>query len=356
MHGYTYIIKRLGSQELGSQKERGGKIHRGRYIRMSKEPEVLSEFPPLSETQANDSDVISLRPLKFSSNTRVVCNWVYHNSKREKAQANGRDEYRVYFPQELDDKQMFEGDLVIFRRSSSAAGWFEYYFLWLTPDDPAFADALQCLQVNSLGGKNYAAYDGRLDFFEAAVERIGRHQPQLDSPSLVDLDEHADECETEAQVIIAPNVLERMIAQPNMRGFENLFRDQASFRQFVLTSYGGTCAVTNECLTYRELSNVEAAHIQPRAHRGPYLPTNGVALRRDIHWAFDKGFFTIGDELEIIVHPEILSLNNYLCRFHGKPLARVTYGPFSPDLYFVRYHREHIYGLFRTQCVITPLD
>lgn len=128
MHGYTYIIKRLGSQELGSQKERGGKTHRGRYMLMSKEPQVLSEFPPLSETQANDSDVISLRPLKFSSNTRVVCNWVYHNSKREKAQANGRDEYRVYFPQELDDKQMFEGDLVIFRRSSSAAGWFEYYF------------------------------------------------------------------------------------------------------------------------------------------------------------------------------------------------------------------------------------
>lgn len=353
MAAFTYIIKRLGSQELGSQSVRGGKANRGRYMLMSKDQHVLSEFPLLSETQANDSDVIALHPLYFTSDVRVVCNWVYHNSKREKGQRNGRDEFRIYFPHELDDKEMFGGDLVIFRRISSGDCGYEYYFQWLTPEVPAYSSALQCLESHNLGNKNYAAYSGRLDFFEDAVDDLHQHTKiEAAKSSFEDCDEEAV---SEPQVIINPNVLDRMIVQPSMRGFENLFRDQSSFRQFVLTSYRSTCAITGQCLTYRELSNVEAAHIQPRAHRGPYLPTNGIAMRRDIHWAFDKGFFTIGDELEIIVHPEILPLNNYLCRYHGKPLARVTYGPFSPDMYFVHYHRTHIFGLFRTQGVITVI-
>ncbi len=354
MSAYSYILKRLSSQELGSQTIRGGKTSRGRYMLMSKDQHLLSEFPPLSETQANDSAVIALHPLHFPKDARVVCNWVYHNSKREKGQRNGRDEFRIYFPHELDEKEMFGGDLVILRRISTEAGKFEFYFLWLKPEDPAFAAAFGGLESHSLGSRNYGIYSGRLDFFEDAVAGLSQRS-SAETVKSSDQKNDDDIDDEEPQVIVSPSVLNRMVKQPSMRGFENLFKDQASFRQFVLTSYQSKCAVTNECLAYGEFSNVEAAHIKPRAHGGPYLPTNGIALRRDIHWAFDKGFFTIGDELEIIVHPEILPLHNYLCRYHCKPLARVTYGPFSPDMYFVHYHRDHIFGLFMTQGVITPL-
>lgn len=45
--------------------------------------------------------------------------------------------------------------------------------------------------------------------------------------------------------------------------------------------------------------NLEAAHIWPRSHKGLYLPSNGIALCRDMHWAFDKGMFTVDDNLTV---------------------------------------------------------
>lgn len=350
---YTYIIKQLGSQELGSQSERGGQAKRGRYMLMSKEQAVLSMFPVLSATRANDSDVISLHPLYFSSDTRVVCNWVYHNSKWEKEQSNGRDEFRIYFPHELDNKNMFARDLVIFRKTSLTEDCRDYYFQWLTPDKVEYSLALECFKAHRLAKKNYAVYDGYLDFFENELKHFGKLN--RNSNDRFNQENTYEEIESEPSVIIDPNVLNRIENQSSMRGFENLFRDQSSFREFVITSYNKTCAVTQDCLTYKEFTNVEAAHIQPRAHNGPYFPTNGIAMRRDIHWAFDKGFFTLGDDLEIIVHPEILPLNNYLCKYHNKRLARVSFGPFSPEMCFVEHHRNHIYGLFLKQGVISPL-
>ena len=51
--------------------------------------------------------------------------------------------------------------------------------------------------------------------------------------------------------------------------------------------------------------NLEVAHIWPRSHQGLYLPSNGIALCRDMHCAFDKGMFTIDDNLKVIVHPDV---------------------------------------------------
>ena len=64
--------------------------------------------------------------------------------------------------------------------------------------------------------------------------------------------------------------------------------------------------------------NLEAAHIWPRSHKGLYLPSNGIALCRDMHWAFDKGMFTIGDDFKVIVHPDVES--DYLQQYNNKSL------------------------------------
>ena len=50
-----YYIKKIGFQEAGSPDE-NGKLQRGRYILVSKKSEDF--FPPLSETEFNDFQLI----------------------------------------------------------------------------------------------------------------------------------------------------------------------------------------------------------------------------------------------------------------------------------------------------------
>ena len=67
---------------------------------------------------------------------------------------------------------------------------------------------------------------------------------------------------------------------------------------------------------------------------------------RDIHWAFDKGFFTISDNYKIVVHKEIES--DFLRSFHDKQILLPTNQFFIPNKENLRYHRENVFGLFKT--------
>lgn len=119
-----------------------------------------------------------------------------------------------------------------------------------------------------------------------------------------------------------------------------------SFRDFVMTGYKQKCAITGNVIQYKSFMNLEAAHIWPRSHKGLYLPSNGIALCRDMHWAFDKGMFTIGDDFKIIVHPDVES--DYLQQYNNKSLYIPENAFFRPDINNLHYHQTHIYGLFKT--------
>lgn len=125
----------------------------------------------------------------------------------------------------------------------------------------------------------------------------------------------------------------------------NLF-NSVSFRDFVMTGYKNKCAITGNVIRYGSFMNLEAAHIWPRSHKGLYLPSNGIALCRDMHWAFDKGMFTIDDNFKVIVHPEVES--NYLKKYNRKSLFIPENAFFRPDINNLHYHQTHIYGLFKT--------
>ncbi|MEG0692212.1 MAG: HNH endonuclease, partial [Oscillospiraceae bacterium] len=83
-----------------------------------------------------------------------------------------------------------------------------------------------------------------------------------------------------------------------------------------------------------------------KSHGGEFLPSNGIAMSRDIHWAFDKGFFSLKDDYSIIVHPKTTS--NYLHSFDGKKIKLPSDSFFVPDVANLKYHRENVYGLFLT--------
>jgi predicted restriction endonuclease len=118
----------------------------------------------------------------------------------------------------------------------------------------------------------------------------------------------------------------------------------AAFRDIVLAAYGRRCAITGKYIEVGSYLNLEAAHIRPVAHGGVNLPSNGIALSRDLHWAFDKGAFTLTTDGRVEVHPgidegELLSLK-------GSRISEPTAKFFAPSAEFVSYHRTHVFGLY----------
>ena len=107
-----YYLKKCGFQELGSVRD--GKPQRGRYLLTSMNKEVLAMFPPLSETQLNDSAILPVIPLY--SGKKVYCNFVYHNDKfHGSTAAHPRNEYRLYLNKELEEQILLfsENDIII---------------------------------------------------------------------------------------------------------------------------------------------------------------------------------------------------------------------------------------------------
>jgi predicted restriction endonuclease len=126
-------------------------------------------------------------------------------------------------------------------------------------------------------------------------------------------------------------------------GIEDLF-NAISFRDFVMKGYGSLCAVTKTVIRYGSYMNLEAAHIKPKSHGGFFLPNNGVAMCRDMHWAFDKGFFTLTDKYKIEVHQETSS--EWLRSYDGAEILMPSDPFFRPKASNIQYHRENVFGLF----------
>ena len=65
-------------------------------------------------------------------------------------------------------------------------------------------------------------------------------------------------------------------------------RRHAGFRNAVLSRDDSRCAITGE----RTPQALEAAHLIPARNGENDIPTNGIALRADLHRLFDAGLFT----------------------------------------------------------------
>jgi putative restriction endonuclease len=98
---------------------------------------------------------------------------------------------------------------------------------------------------------------------------------------------------------------------------------QVAFRQRVIRAYQERCALCS--LRHREL--LDAAHITPDSQlEGEPVVSNGVALCKLHHAAFDRLFFAIRPDYVIEVRPSILVEHDGpmlvvgLQQIHGKPL------------------------------------
>jgi putative restriction endonuclease len=97
---------------------------------------------------------------------------------------------------------------------------------------------------------------------------------------------------------------------------------QAQFRQRVMTAYRSHCAICR--LKRPEL--VEAAHIVPDSLGGPAIVSNGMAMCKLHHAAFDRHILGIRPDLTVAVRGDVLDevdgpmLAHGLKDFHNQPL------------------------------------
>lgn len=116
----------------------------------------------------------------------------------------------------------------------------------------------------------------------------------------------------------------------------------AAFARVVRSAYHRTCAMTGLSLVGPgSQSEVEAAHIRPVEEDGPDSPRNGLALCRTVHWLFDRGHLSIGDEGQILqsrrhIPEKVQQLLNPSGFIHF-PEQRTL----APHPAFLRWHREH---------------
>jgi len=123
-------------------------------------------------------------------------------------------------------------------------------------------------------------------------------------------------------------------------------RVQRFFRQTVLESYNNRCAISG--LAIPEL--LVASHIIPWAENESRRadPTNGIALNALYDKAFDRGFFTLDDDLRIILSDRIKTrfsdafLVKTLINIEGQKLE-LPYR-FMPDGKLITEHRLNIFN------------
>jgi hypothetical protein len=324
-----YYLKKCGFQELGSVRS-DGKAHRGRYLLTSMNKDVLSMFPPLSEIQKNDSALLPI--ITLYSGKKVYCNYIYHNDKfHGSTAAHPRNEYRIYLNKELENGQLLfaEGDILIFRKheieNEESEKQTVYYMDLLKDTSSMIYKACNDMIKSSPINGGYAFYEGIISEFEDKVIAI--------------------KGQGETSIAIDKTVTNKVMQDNTIASMAGLF-NPVTFRDFVMVGYEHLCAVTRTVIKYNTYTNLEAAHIMPKSHGGLFLPSNGLALTRDVHWAFDKGFFTLDDDMRMIVHEKVES--TYLQSFNKKTIYLPQNTFFLPDLNNMRYHRENVYGLFLT--------
>lgn len=123
-------------------------------------------------------------------------------------------------------------------------------------------------------------------------------------------------------------------------------RDQG-FRRAVVTAYDRRCAMCGiRILTVAGHTAVDAAHIDPWCESRNDSPTNGLALCKLCHWAFDEGMLSVDPRHLILVSPQLAANHNipaHLGTLRDRPLLLPAEPRHWPDPTALRKHRARIY-------------
>ena len=120
------------------------------------------------------------------------------------------------------------------------------------------------------------------------------------------------------------------------------FREEA-FRRQVRLAYDNRCAVSGlRLINGGGRPEVQAAHIKPVASDGPDSVRNGIALSGTLHWMFDRGLLSVGEDFRILRATSLPSDVGRLIRPEAKLLVPGD-RTLQPHPSFLHFHREHVF-------------
>ncbi|WP_240757091.1 HNH endonuclease [Roseicella aquatilis] len=130
-------------------------------------------------------------------------------------------------------------------------------------------------------------------------------------------------------------IIERVTKRP--------FRD-AAFAAVVKTAYADTCAVTGlRLINGGGRAEVQAAHIKPVASQGPDTVRNGIALSGTVHWMFDRGLISIGEDASILTADRFIPQEARGILSLARSLRLPERPEWRPHPQFLKHHREHVF-------------
>lgn len=348
--GYYYIHK-VGHQEMGSVRNRGDRPARGRYFLISKA--CLDFFPHISSIVMNDKIILSIIPMvDGEEEMKVLCTMDYHNQKFadiEYVGDNPRNEVRLYMNNSIDpDRQFFfKGDLAVFERFNHN-GELYYSLTKITPVHEEYESLLDLVSTNDTRSHSNLIVDCEFDFIR---------KPNFDEISDVVVTKEAEDVIAKEGTSILENFDDSDDNTEDSSNDISIEETMGSsmfnsvlFHDMVMHAYNYKCAITGKVIRYKEgkvdLFNLEAAHIKAQAHNGTFLPCNGIAMSRDMHFAFDKGFFTISDDYKVIVS-EKMKGSWFYEEYNNKKIYVPEVDFYKPLPQFLKHHRDTVFNTFK---------
>jgi putative restriction endonuclease len=130
-------------------------------------------------------------------------------------------------------------------------------------------------------------------------------------------------------------VVEMMVSRP--------FRER-SFMHNVRAAYSNRCAITGlRLINGGGRPEVQAAHIQPVASKGPDSVRNGLALSGTVHWMFDRGLISIGDDYKILVAKNHVPEDAVRLLNQSGSINLPKDQTLYPNAHYLKFHRDVVF-------------
>ena len=305
----SFYVKKLYGNELGWRSGQPNKA--GKFLLISKKENIVNFFPPHKSDEVDPS--MSLGIIVQDMKRLVNAEYTFHND--EKSGHKGKDR-RIYLNEEIDQNGTYfqPGHYVVFFKYFDDKDKETKFILYRFTQEDKEYQKLEKLTEQ----KNHLIFNN-LDFIQT-------------------FDKVYDEA------IISKKTQARITSRL-ARHIDDVYTNQPEFRFAIRKIYDDKCCVEDRAINTGTTINCEAAHIKPFALGGNHAAKNGLLMSRDLHWAFDKGCFTIDQFYEIKVQSKMKS--GFLGKYNGKKITLPKDRHFWPSVKNITYHNQEIFNKFK---------
>ena len=305
----SFYVKKLYSNELGWRSGKPNKA--GKFLLISKKENIVDFFPPHKSDEVDPS--MSLGIIVHDKKRLINAEYTFHNDKKSRHQGKDR---RIYLNEEIDQNGTYFQPgyyVVFFKYFDDKDQEIKYILYRYTHEDKEYQKLEQLANE-----KNHLIFNN-LDFIQT-------------------FDKVYDEA------IISKKTQVRITSRL-ARHVDDIYTNQPEFRFAIRKIYDDKCCIEDEAINTGATINCEAAHIKPFAFGGNHAAKNGLLMSRDLHWAFDKGCFTIDQFYEIKVQNKMKS--GFLGKYNGRKITLPKDKHFWPSVKNITYHNQEIFLKFK---------